>query len=93
MTIEDVDWMLRYPSDELVMSRETFNQLQAAITASNRDQHLLQHTRGMDDTGRTTSQPATLADRKLTFIPGSIDSETAVTFRVKGIMKARVVFG
>lgn len=92
MTIEDVDWMLRYPSDELLMTRETFNQVQAAISEANRDQHLLVNTRGMDDAGRLTSQPSTLADRRLTFLPSSPAADNAVTFRVKGIMKARVVF-
>jgi hypothetical protein len=90
MTIEDVDWLLRYPSDELVMSRETFNQMQAAIGAANRDQHLLVSTKTMMENGRLESTPATLADRKLT-LTGPTETPQ-VTLRTRGRATAKVEF-
>lgn len=66
MTIEDVNWLLRYPSDELVMSQETLNKINAAIGSAKYLTEQVHYSTGLDGAGRMKREPSTLADRKLT---------------------------
>lgn len=90
MTIEDVDWILRFPSDELVMSAETLAQVQAAIAATALLAEGVKYRNSIDpENGRMTKVPDKLADRALTIQPCSLG---LVSIRVKGKQKAAVYF-
>lgn len=80
MTIEDVDWILRFPSDELVLSQESLNQVEAAIAASRQVNHRVVRKPVHESSGRRAMVPDTLSGRKLTIVPGY----EAITMRVKG---------
>lgn len=98
MTIEDIDWLLRYPSDELVMSEEMWNQVQAAISTSPRFTGVrVETSKHLDENQRLVTKPNTLADRRVTIqTPEDNPIEPVyrrgIKIRVKGETRVTVYF-
>ncbi len=89
MTLEDVDWLLRMPSDELQMSPETLAQVQSAIANAKTLAEGIKYRETRDDAGRQVKIPYTLADRKLTVIPST---SGLVSIYVRGVLAVAVYF-
>lgn len=68
MTIEDVDWLLRYPCDEIRLTQSTLNHVSAVISGSGRMGIGVQYRRGYDKDQRATSELDTIAGRKITLV-------------------------
>lgn len=98
MTIEDVDWILRFPCDELVMPAEMLNRIQNAIAIANRPGIGVKNYVGVDAEGRRVTRPIELAGRKLTIKAlgpewhDCITSVNEIHFLVKGERKVSVLF-
>ena len=91
MRFEDVDWLLKYPAEELVMSNETLNMINAALAASALQQPGggVQYSSTMGGDGRWVRRPESIAGRKLSIAeltPG------CVRFRVEDRDVAAVCF-
>lgn len=92
MTLDEVDWILRMPSDELQMSPETLAQLQSAITGPT----VMVRAEGVhyretrDDNGRQVKVPHQIADRRLTLVPG--EPVGFISIRVRGQQVVAVYF-
>jgi hypothetical protein len=69
MTIDTVDWILRFPSDELRMRPEMLNRINATIAASKGLPPKIIMEHGIDDeTGRRVVRSQRIADRELTIV-------------------------
>ncbi len=90
MYVEDVDWLLRYPSDELVMHPEMLTRIQNAITACKAVRAKVIYHDTYDQNQRLVRIPYELADRKLTLLPEM--NRWAIAINVKGEQKSLVVF-
>lgn len=94
MTIEDVEWMLRYPCDEMLLPVETLNKINALISNSGRVAAGVQYITNYDANQRPVRTASTLAERKLTMAPltGEFYDSDVVSLSTRGIVKVCVVF-
>lgn len=93
MNNEDVAWVLRMPSDELIMTVETLNRVQAAIAAAKGIFPRVKQDTLTSANERASSGNPTLCDRKITIIPSELHlGMDTIVIRAKGIALVSVTF-
>lgn len=90
MTIEDVDWLLRYPCDEIALSSDTLAQVNATIANSKMHTESVSYRTSSDTTGRQVRTPHTLAGKQITVLPQIGHGQ--IELGIKGISVVKVSF-